>query len=100
MSTLPLSVIALDVAAFEAMLHLVTLLLKSLRVRTFDRSLLIGFRMRLRRSRGRRDSAASQDCRGFIIYSGLWFPRPNTLDGKPDWALHPGLGTLCNTWLG
>ena len=27
-------------------------------------------------------------------------PRPDTLDEKPDWALRPGLGTLCNTWLG
>ena len=27
------------------------------------------------------------------------FPRPDTLDEKPDWALRPDLGTSRNTWL-
>ena len=38
--------------------------------------------------------------RGFSLYSGLGFPRPDTLGLKPGSALRPGLGTPCNTWLG
>ena len=38
--------------------------------------------------------------RELSLYSGLGFPRPDTLGLKPDSALRPGLGTPCNTWLG
>ena len=38
--------------------------------------------------------------RELSLYSGLGFPRPDTLGIKPDSALRPGLGTPCNTWLG